>query len=93
VVVGRQEGRRWHLGTAQHAAALWPRQCERVSAVTVEHNRGDAGYGEWVREWMRVQQQFERKVRAAIFYFYFRVDGSVAYWAVRAGVEAHKRVS
>jgi hypothetical protein len=33
---------------------------------------------------MGTQQRFEKKVRAAIFYFYFRADGSVAYWAVRA---------
>jgi hypothetical protein len=79
-----------------HGAA---RCCVAAAAVRVrQRGRGGAQSqrcerGEWVREWMRVQQQFERTVRAAIFYFYFCVDGSVAYWTVRAGVEAHKRVS
>jgi hypothetical protein len=40
--------------------------------------------GELVREWMRKQRRFEKKVRAVIFNFYFRTDDSVACWAVRA---------
>ena len=42
------------------------------------------GHGDLVREWMGKQRQFEKKVRAAIFYFYFHADGSVACWAILA---------
>jgi len=37
------------------------------------------------------QRQFEKKVRAVIFYFYFRADGSVACWAVLASRPTNAR--
>jgi hypothetical protein len=41
---------------------------------------------------MEKQRRFEKKVRAAIFYFYFHTNGSVFLWG-RSGIEAHHRAS
>ena len=71
------------------------RRCIAAAAVRAAWQRGrggtDRGHGEFVREWMGKPLRFEKKVRAAIFYFYFRADGSVVCWVVRASRPTNMR--